>query len=161
MARRPTPLRIAIDTGGTFTDCVWMDPSTLRLRMLKVFSTPADPSRAIVDAVAKIAPGAEFVLLHGTTVGTNSLLEGKGARTALVTTAGFEDAIEIGRQARPKLYDFFFERMAPLVPTELRFGINERTAADGKILAEPSTGEIAELSRKVSAAQPQAVAVSL
>jgi len=138
-----------------------MDPSTLRLRMLKVFSTPADPSRAIVDAVAKIAPGAEFVLLHGTTVGTNSLLEGKGARTALVTTAGFEDAIEIGRQARPKLYDFFFERMAPLVPTELRFGINERTAADGKILAEPSTGEIAELSRKVSAAQPQAVAVSL
>ena len=73
MARRSTPLRIAIDTGGTFTDCVWIDPSSLRLSMLKVFSTPADPSRAIVDAVAKIAPGAEFVLLHGTTPGTDRI----------------------------------------------------------------------------------------
>jgi len=161
MARRSTPLSIAIDTGGTFTDCVWIDPSTHRLRMLKVFSTPADPSRAIVDAVAKIAPGAEFVLLHGTTVGTNSLLERKGARTALVTTTGFEDAIEIGRQARPKLYDFFFERVQPLVPADLRFGISERTAADGEILTEPSANEIAELSKRVSAAKPESVAISL
>jgi len=107
MPRRPQPLRIAIDTGGTFTDCVWIDPATRRLRMLKVFSTPADPSQAIVEALRRIveqetAHDAEFVLLHGTTVGTNTLLERKGARTALVTTAGFEDAIEIGRQARPK-----------------------------------------------------------
>ena len=103
MPRHPEPLRIAIDTGGTFTDCVWIDPSTRRLRTLKVFSTPVDPSRAIVEAIGKIAAGLEFTLLHGTTVGTNTLLERKGARTALVTTAGFEDAIEIGRQARPKL----------------------------------------------------------
>ena len=95
MARRSEHLRIAIDTGGTFTDCVWIDPSTRRLRMLKVFSTPADPSQAIVEAIAKIAAHAELILLHGTTVGTNTLLERKGARTALVPTAGFEDAIEI------------------------------------------------------------------
>ncbi len=132
MPRRPQPLRIAIDTGGTFTDCVWIDRG--RVRMLKVFSTPADPSQAIVDALSKIAPTGDFILLHGTTVGTNTLLERKGARTALVTTAGFEDAIEIGRQARPKLYDFFFDRIEPLVPKELRFGVNERTASDGEIL---------------------------
>jgi N-methylhydantoinase A len=115
MPRRPQPLRVAIDTGGTFTDCVWKD-ATGRLRMLKVFSTPTDPSQAIVEALRKIDHEGEFVILHGTTVGTNTLLERKGARTALVTTAGFEDAIEIGRQARPKLYDFFFDRIEPLVP---------------------------------------------
>jgi N-methylhydantoinase A len=163
MPRRPQPLRIAIDTGGTFTDCVWIDPGTQHLRMLKVFSTPADPSQAIVEAIGKIngEDFGEIVLLHGTTVGTNTLLERKGARTALVTTAGFEDAIEIGRQARPKLYDFFFDRIEPLVPRELRFGINERTACDGEILTAPSAEELGSLSGQVSLKQPQAIAVSL
>jgi N-methylhydantoinase A len=129
--------------------------------MLKLFSTPADPSRAIVEAVSKIAGNAEFVLLHGTTVGTNTLLERKGARTALVTTAGFEDAIEIGRQARPKLYDFFFDRVDPLVPSELRFGVDERTASDGEILTSPSKESLDSLGQKVSAGSPQSVAISL
>src|SRR5579864_4562327 len=150
MPRRSEPLRIAIDTGGTFTDCVWIDPSTRRLQMLKVFSTPADPSRAIVEAIRSIAAETEFILLHGTTVGTNTLLERKGARTALVTTAGFEDAIEIGRQARPKLYDFFFDRVEPLVPKELRFGISERTAADGEILTKPSAEELETLVSRIA-----------
>ena len=154
------PLRIAIDTGGTFTDCIWMDSVTHRLKMLKVFSTPADPSQAIVEAVKKITPG-EFVLLHGTTVGTNTLLERKGARTALVVTGGFEDAIEIGRQARPRLYDFFFDRVEPLVPKDLRFGINERTAADGEILNAPTQRELSALAEQVASAHPQAIAVSL
>src|SRR5256885_12032127 len=123
MPRRPQPLRIAIDTGGTFTDCVWHDNG--ELRMLKVFSTPADPSHAIIEALAKIAHERDVILLHGTTVGTNTLLERKGSRTALITTAGFEDAIEIGRQARSKLYDFFFDRIEPLVPKDLRFGVSE------------------------------------
>src|SRR5712671_156540 len=159
MPRRPQPLRIAIDTGGTFTDCVWIDRG--RLRMLKVFSTPADPSKSIVEALRKIAHTGELVLLHGTTVGTNTLLERKGARTALITTAGFEDAIEIGRQARPKLYDLFFDRVEPLVPTDLRFGINERTSSDGIILAAASTEELKSLTEKVAAKQPQAIAISL
>src|ERR1700758_1433741 len=157
MPRRPQPLRIAIDTGGTFTDCVWIDRG--RLRMLKVFSTPGDPSQAIVEALDKIAPAGDFILLHGTTVGTNTLLERKGARTALVTTAGFEDVIEIGRQARPKLYDFFFDRTAPLVPKDLRFGVNERTAADGKILTAPSPEDLRSLTASLAAAKPQAVVI--
>src|SRR5882762_4904603 len=145
MPSRPHPLRVAIDTGGTFTDCVWID-STNRLRMLKVFSTPADPSQAIVDALRKIDHKGEVVILHGTTVGTNTLLERKGARVALVTTAGFEDAIEIGRQARPKLYDFFFDRIEPLVPKDLRFGIDERTSSDGEVLHAPSPAGLQSLS---------------
>ena len=159
MPRRSQPLRIAIDTGGTFTDCVWIERG--RVRMLKVFSTPADPSQAIVDALSKIAPTGECILLHGTTVGTNTLLERKGARTALVTTAGFEDAIEIGRQARPKLYDFFFDRIEPLVPKELRFGVNERTASDGEILISPTAEDVRNLAEQVAAAKPASIAISL
>ena len=161
MARLAKPLRIAIDTGGTFTDCVWIDPSTGRQCMLKVFSTPANPSEAIVEALSKIAHDGDIVLLHGTTVGTNTLLERKGARTALVTTAGFEDAIEIGRQARSSLYDLFFDRIEPLVPAALRFGVNERTASDGEILASPSAEELAALVDQVAAQRPESIAISL
>ena len=102
-------LCVAIDTGGTFTDCVWVEDGALKT--LKVFSTPDDPSRAIGEALRQIGgaakrPGgierksgarAAVTLLHGTTVGTNALLQRKGARVALITTSGFEDVIEIGR----------------------------------------------------------------
>jgi N-methylhydantoinase A len=160
MPRRPQPLRIAIDTGGTFTDCVWRN-ATNRLRMLKVFSTPADPSQAIVEALRKINHQGELVILHGTTVGTNTLLERKGARTALVTTAGFEDALEIGRQARPKLYDFFFDRIEPLVPRDLRFGIEERTAGDGEILTSPTLADLKSLAAQIKSKHPESIAISL
>src|SRR5258706_14616125 len=160
MPRRLQPLRVAIDTGGTFTDCVWIDNSG-RLRMLKVFSTPVDPSQAIVEALRKIEPHGELPLRHGTTVGTNPLLERKGALTALVTTAGFEDVIEIGRQARPKLYDFFFDRVEPLVPGDLRFGIEERTASDGEILTSPSLADLRSLVSQVVAKQPDSIGISL
>jgi N-methylhydantoinase A len=129
--------------------------------MLKVFSTPSDPSRAIIEALRKISCEGELVLLHGTTVGTNTLLERKGARTALITTAGFEDAIEIGRQARPKLYDLFFDRVEPLVPAELRFGIEERTGADGTILNARSPAELALLRSKLFQKHPESIAVCL
>ena len=161
MASRSQPVRIAIDTGGTFTDCVWKEPGTGRLRTLKVFSTPKNPSEAILDAVSKIVPDENYVLLHGTTVGTNTLLERKGARTALLTTAGFEDAIEIGRQARPKLYDFFFDRVEPLLPKELRFGVAERVSAEGEILEEVSPDELLRLRQAISSAKPQAIAIAL
>jgi N-methylhydantoinase A len=160
MAPASPTLRVAIDTGGTFTDCVWMEGG--RVRMLKVFSTPADPSRAIAGALAKTGlRRGKLVLLHGTTVGTNTLLERKGARVALVTTAGFEDTIEIGRQARPRLYDFFFDRVPPLVPAELRFGVRERTDSEGRILVRPEAGSLKELAREVARRRPQALAVSL
>ncbi len=152
-------LQVAIDTGGTFTDCVWAERG--QLRMLKVFSTPADPSRAIVEALGKISPTRPVILLHGTTVGTNTLLQRKGARVALVTTAGFEDAIEIGRQARPKLYDLFFDGIAPLVSADLRFGLNERTASDGEILQAPSRQDLQSLADKLRQTHPEAIAISL
>jgi N-methylhydantoinase A len=163
-------LRIAVDTGGTFTDCVWVKDG--RVRMLKLFSTPDDPSRAIVEAVTKILklldaarPRAAkrsrpaLILLHGTTVGTNTLLQRKGARVAFITTKGFEDTIEIGRQARPKLYDFFFERIEPLVPSDLHFGVEERTAPNGEVL-QPATS-LDALASAVRAKQPDSIAVSL
>src|SRR5689334_2307662 len=156
----PTPLRIAIDSGGTFTDCVWLQASALRI--LKVFSTPADPAQAIAEAVNKISGGSNSVtVLHGTTVGTNTLLQRKGARVAFVTTAGFEDSIEIGRQHRSRLYDFFFEKDPALAPAELRFGVNERTSAEGAVLRQPDSAALESLAERVAAQQPQAIALSL
>jgi N-methylhydantoinase A len=129
--------------------------------MLKVFSTPDDPSRAIAEALEKIGIGDSLILLHGTTVGTNTLLQRKGARVAFVTTAGFEDVIEIGRQARPKLYDFFFDRVEPLVAADLRFGVDERVSSNGEVLREPSPADLRYLKNKVLAKKPEAIAISL
>src|SRR6059058_2809183 len=152
-ARSGSNFRIAIDTGGTFTDCVWLERG--HVRMLKVFSTPADPSEAIAEALRKVGAPDSLIILHGTTVGTNTLLQRTGARVALVTTTGFEDAIEIGRQARPKLYDFFFDKVEPLVPRELRFGVKERVDSEGSILERPAHEELLAVSETVAAANPQ------
>ncbi|HET9650701.1 MAG TPA: hydantoinase/oxoprolinase family protein [Usitatibacter sp.] len=159
-AKRKTPgeLRVAVDTGGTFTDCVWLERGELRIK--KVFSTAADPSQAIVNGVRELASGA-LTLLHGTTVGTNALLQRKGARVVLVTTGGFEDAIEIGRQNRPKLYDFFFERVAPLVAAGDRIGVNERMGPFGEVVDELKAEEVARVAREVAQRKPEAVAVCL
>src|SRR6185437_593080 len=152
-------MRIAIDTGGTFTDCVYLCNG--RICVLKVPSTPADPGRAVLKAVEQIAGGAAAEIRHGTTVGTNALLERKGARVAFVTTQGFEDTIAIGRQNRPKLYDLFFTKEPPLAPQELRFGVAERVACDGTVLTAVEAGELARLQEAVRAARPEAIAVSL
>ena len=101
-------MRVGVDTGGTFTDFVF--EATEGTRIFKLASTPADPSRAITEGLRRIAveTGArlsEIEVVHGTTVGTNALLERRGARAALITTEGFEDVLAIGRQARPALYD--------------------------------------------------------
>ena len=154
----PAPLRIAVDTGGTFTDCVWLERG--KLRMVKVFSTPADPSEAILAALTQIDVPSGVVLLHGTTVGTNTVLQRNGARVAFVSTAGFEDTIEIGRQNRPQLYHLAFRSIPPLVERNLRFGIAERVEADGNTLQKPSPEELRMLARDVHAGGADAIAVS-
>src|SRR5215475_6906943 len=113
-------MRIAIDTGGTFTDCVYVKEGTVNV--LKVLSTPDDPALSVLEAIQQIAETDTVEVRHGTTIGTNALLERKGARVAFVTTAGFEDTIAIGRQARHHLYGWMATRKPCLVPAELRFG---------------------------------------
>ncbi len=154
-------MRIGVDTGGTFTDCVILERGAVKI--LKVFSTPDDASRGILEGVRRLAqpfpPAGSLDIIHGTTVGTNSLLERRGARVALVTTAGFEDLFEIGRQERPRLYDLEARHAPPLVPRDLRFGIEERTAASGKILQRPSAAAIARLARKLQRLKADSVAL--
>ncbi len=128
--------------------------------MAKVFSTPEDPSRSIAEAVLRSGCSGEIVLLHGTTVGTNSLLERKGARVGFVTTAGFEDSIEFGRQARPQLYDLAFQRVPPLVERGMRFGVPERVSCDGEVLQPPLRQDLRLLARDVHASGAESIAVS-
>ncbi len=152
-------MRIAIDTGGTFTDCVCLADGNLCVK--KIFSTPADPSRAVLEGVRQLGGASNVEVRHGTTVGTNTMLERTGARVAFVTTAGFEDTIAIGRQARPRLYDWFAPVPVCLVAKELRFGVQERVSAEGKILREPTDEELAALVGAVRSSGAEAVAISL
>jgi len=157
-------LRVAIDTGGTFTDCVYL--SAGEIRVLKIFSTPADPSMAVLESLAQVSraatgPVGELNVRHGTTVGTNTMLECTGARVAFVTTAGFEDTIAIGRQARSRLYDWFAPAPVCLVPRELRFGVPERVSAEGEILRSPTDEELEALVNEIRKSGVEAVAISL
>ena len=153
------PMLIAIDTGGTFTDCVCLRGG--KLQVLKVFSTPADPGIAVLDGLAQLESPAQVVVRHGTTVGTNAMLERKGSRVAFVTTAGFEDTITIGRQARAKLYDWFQPAPRCLVAAELRFGVEERTGPEGQILRKPDSAALIQLASRISSSGAEAIAVSL
>jgi N-methylhydantoinase A len=153
-------MRIAIDSGGTFTDCVYVEEG--QLKVLKLFSTPQQPGEAVLDAVLKVThEGATPEVRHGTTVGTNAMLERRGARVAFVTTVGFEDVIAIGRQARPSLYDWFRSPMPCIVPPSLRFGVEERTSAEGEILRSPSTRHLGELREKIRESGAESIALSL
>jgi len=156
--------RVGVDTGGTFTDFVY--ELNGRLEIFKLASTPADPARAISHGLQSIAqrlriPLQQIEVVHGTTVGTNALLQRRGARTALVTTAGFEDVLVIGRQARPELYNLNAVRLPPLVPDALRFGVHERVAASGEILEALQSSELKTLVKKLRAAGVDSVAVCL
>jgi N-methylhydantoinase A len=152
-------VRVAIDTGGTFTDCVYLEAG--RLRVFKLRSTPSNPSAAVLEGLAHIGKGTKIDVLHGTTVGTNAMLERKGARVAFVTTAGFEDTIAIGRQTRPKLYDWMAPAPLCLVPAELRFGVPERVSAEGEILRSPTEEELETLAAHVTQSGAEAIAISL
>lgn len=152
-------MRIAIDTGGTFTDCVYLNdgvPAVLKLR-----STPEDPAKSVLEAIRQIAGRDAAEVRHGTTIGTNALLERKGARVAFVTTAGFEDTIAIGRQARQHLYDWLATPAPCIVPPELRFGVKERVSAEGKILLSPGDQELTDLREKIRRIGTGSIAISL
>src|SRR3989442_3150281 len=156
--------RVGVDTGGTFTDFVFEAQSELRI--FKLASTPDDPSRAIIEGLRRIAAEtgsrlSEIEVVHGTTVGTNALLQRRGARIALLTTAGFEDVIEIGRQARPELYNLNAVKPPPLVPSELRFGVAERVAASGEVLEALNDREVNALVEKLRRSGCESIAISL
>ena len=148
---------VGIDVGGTFTDIAILEDGELTVHKLP--STPADPSRGILQGVKETGvTSAEFV--HGSTVATNALLEGKGARTALVTTMGFEDVLEIGRQSRAELYNFEMDRAPALAPWELRFGLPERVDHTGAIVEDLTQEAIQTLIGLLEESKAEAVAVS-
>ncbi|HYQ82509.1 MAG TPA: hydantoinase/oxoprolinase N-terminal domain-containing protein, partial [Rubrobacter sp.] len=153
-------LRLGVDVGGTFTDLVALGGDGILTA--KVPSTPGDQSEGVMNAIeaSEVEAGAVVALAHGMTVATNALLERRGARTALVTTAGFRDVLEIARQNRPSLYDLAQERPPTLVPRGLRFTVEERMGLEGELT--PLDSESLEAAVvAVEEAEVEAVAVCL
>jgi N-methylhydantoinase A/oxoprolinase/acetone carboxylase beta subunit len=153
-------VRIGVDTGGTFTDFVIYINGKIEID--KIPSTPKDPSLSILKGINKILrSNLSPMVIHGTTVATNSLLERKGGRVALITTEGFEDILFIGRQTRRELYSLRGERRVPLLPRHFCFGLEERTSASGKVERKVSLSSLRETLEKIKKLKPDAVAVSL
>ncbi|HSB09604.1 MAG TPA: hydantoinase/oxoprolinase family protein [Blastocatellia bacterium] len=152
----PRVIRIGIDTGGTFTDFVTARGS--QITAFKAPSTPHNPAKAILAGISRILESnvsASVEIVHGTTVATNALLERKGASIALITTDGFEDVIEIGRQARPDLYNLMVTRPQPLVPRALRFGVRERMGPDGSVITPLDDESLARAIRQLAVHAPK------
>ena len=163
MASRQS-IRIGVDTGGTFTDFVFERDG--RFNLFKLPSTPSDPSLAIRQGLTRICDetGARLdriEVVHGTTVGTNALLQRRGASIALITTKGFEDVLVIGRQARPELYNLNAIKPPPLVADDLRLGISERVIASGEVLESLDERELGALVKKLKRSGVEAIAISL
>ncbi|MBN1993865.1 MAG: hydantoinase/oxoprolinase family protein [Anaerolineae bacterium] len=167
-------MRIGIDIGGTFTDFVLFNDTTGTFQTHKILSTPHDPAEAVLAQVAnrqlllgkvEEAPTAtrpaKISIVHGSTVATNTLLERKGAITALITTEGFRDLLEIGRQNRPDIYDLFSRRLPALVPPELRFEVPERVDHCGHPIQPLDLTAFETLIGQLTAARVSSVAVSL
>ncbi len=155
---------IGIDTGGTFTDFIWFDADG-RPRIYKRPTTPDDPAHAVLAGLAAIeGPAAapeQAAVIHGSTVATNALLERRGARTALITTAGFRDVLEIGRQNRPDLYALVPQKPPPLVPRGWRFEADERVSAAGEVLRPLDEAALAAAVERLAAERIESVAVCL
>ena len=158
--------RIGVDSGGTFTDICLFDDTSGRVEVWKVSSTPADPSQGIAQGVAEGIgrvggdPGEVAYFGHGTTVGTNALIQHKGVRTGLVTTDGFRDLLELGRQKRPELYDMQADKPPILVARDLRLGVPERIRHDGRVEIALDEQAVREAARALKEAGVQSVAVS-
>ena len=153
-------IKVGIDTGGTFTDFVISDGG--KIHYYKIPSTPSDPSIAIIDGLKEVLGKGyrDADIIHGTTVATNTLLERKGAKVALITTKGFEDVIEIGRQNRAELYDLFWQPPEPLVASGLRFGINERINYEGRVLKGVDIRDVMNIYKKLTGLKIDAIAIS-
>src|SRR6059058_3175652 len=158
--------RIGVDIGGTFTDLVVFDDATGSLAVGKTLTTPRDPSQAVETLVLEaleregVAIGSVQQLIHGTTLVTNAIIERTGSHTALLATLGFRESIEIGRENRYELYDLMLEMPQPLVPRYLRFGVPQRTLADGTTLQELDTSFVEQLTRELVANAIEAVAIA-
>jgi N-methylhydantoinase A len=152
---------LGVDVGGTFTDLVLCDRKTGALRIEKVSSTPADPSEGILAGIARLGIDLEALakFVHGTTVATNTILERKGARTAVLTTAGFRDVLEVGRGNRTVLYNIKATRPPPLVPRSLVFEVGERSYHDGTIARALDPKEVADIAARLAALGIEAVAI--
>ncbi|MGL4813257.1 MAG: hydantoinase/oxoprolinase family protein [Beijerinckiaceae bacterium] len=158
-------LRIGIDSGGTFTDVCLFDDATGEVSVWKVPSTPDDPSRAIAQgtdegvALRGGTPADLGFFGHGTTVATNALIQHRGVTTALITTEGFSDLIEIGRQKRPDLYDLQVDKPPPLATRDLRFGVRERVRHDGSIETPLDEEGVRMIARRLRDAGVKSVAI--
>ena len=152
--------RLGVDTGGTFTDFVWLDEDG-RYQIHKQLSTPQDPSEAILMGMATMAVPETAVVVHGSTVATNALLERKGARTALITTKGFADVLAIGRQNRPDIYALVPQKPPPLVPAAWRFEVEERVTATGEIVWPLNLTDLPALWQQLQSEQIQSIAICL
>lgn len=152
-------MRIGVDAGGTFTDFVVLHDDG-RLESFKLRSNPRSPAKVILAGLEQAAAGTRKVdVVHGSTVATNALLERKGARTAFVATAGFEDLLEIGRQNRPELYNLTPMPRRPLIPRDLCFGVHERTYHDGTVARRPTAAELKRLSARLKRAGVRSIAI--
>lgn len=151
-------MRIGIDIGGTFTDFVLLDSG---LTSFKVLSTPGEPDRAVLEGLARIAGSDRADISHGTTAGTNAVLERRGAHTAFVATAGFRDLLLIGRQNRSSIYDLYSDRPEPLIPPERSFEIEERVDRNGQALRILTEAEIERMVTEIRASGAESVAVCL
>jgi 5-oxoprolinase (ATP-hydrolysing) len=158
--------RVGLDIGGTFTDLVLLNEATGELRLHKILTTPDDPARAALAGLLELCAAAGVALtdvtalVHGTTLVANAIIERRGARTALVTTRGFRDNLEMGKEQRYDIYDLFLRFPNPLVPRRHRVEIDERTAADGEVLVPTDRDQIREAGERLAAAGIEAVAVA-
>ena len=158
--RRASTIIVGVDTGGTFTDMVAIIGGEIRVH--KVLSTPLDPADAVIRGLHEMLAGATPTsVTYSSTVATNSLLEKKGARVALITNAGFEDLIEIGRQNRDDLYALAPSRPEPLVARAMRFGVAERTLFDGTIDRALTSAELARVRKLAARSGAESFAVCL
>ena len=160
-------IRIGVDVGGTNTDICAIDEKSGELMVYKLPSSLHDQSAAVVEGVKVIAEAYGFSgedvsrFMHGTTVATNAILEGRGAKTALITTGGFRDLLEIGRQKRPDLYDLQADKPRTLIPRDLRYEVNERLSYKGEVVREIAPEEVERIVREIKEKGAESVVVTL